>query len=167
RPETTYSGINVTSFSPTSGSSAGGTSVSIFGINFKPGATVAFGGVPSPAVTWVNCSRINAVAPPGSGAVGLTVTNPDGPFFYTASSFPHPAPAVPSVFVTGITPAEGPAVGGTSITINGSGFPAGGAAAVVFIFATGATAQATSVSVPTSNTITAVTPPGQAGAPTV
>src|SRR5262249_56972597 len=86
RPETTYSGINVTGFSPSSGSAAGGTTVNIFGVNFKPGVTVAFGGVPSPAVTWNSCARIVAVAPAGSGAVGLTVTNPDGPFFNTVSN---------------------------------------------------------------------------------
>ncbi len=66
---------------PTHGPASGGTQVLIYGQNFVPGSTnttVRFGATlaSSPVVLSPNWVRVNA--PPGTGTVRITVTNPDG-----------------------------------------------------------------------------------------
>src|SRR5437879_5719733 len=68
----------VTSISPSSGTSNGGTSVTITGTNFLSGATVSFGGAAATNVSVVNSTTITATTPANAGgAVNVTVTNPD------------------------------------------------------------------------------------------
>jgi hypothetical protein len=70
---------SVTSVSPTSGLSAGGTSVTITGTVFQNGATVTFGGTAATAVRFVSATRLIATTPAhAAGAVTVVVTNPDG-----------------------------------------------------------------------------------------
>ena len=65
----------VTGVSPNSGSTSGGTAVTITGTNFATGATVKFGSTPATNVTVVNSTTITATTPAGStGAVTVTVT---------------------------------------------------------------------------------------------
>ena len=67
----------VSSVSPNSGSTLGGTAVTITGTNFAAGATVTFGGTAATNVVVVNSTTITATTPAGSaGAVTVTVTNP-------------------------------------------------------------------------------------------
>ena len=62
--------------SPNSGSTAGGTAVTITGTNFAAGATVTFGGTAATNVVVVNGTTITATTPAGSaGAVTVTVTD--------------------------------------------------------------------------------------------
>jgi IPT/TIG domain len=69
----------VSSISPTSGPTTGGTSVTITGANFVSGATVAFGGTAATGVTVVSSTTITATTPPmAAGTVPVKVTNPDG-----------------------------------------------------------------------------------------
>ena len=69
----------VSSISPTSGPTTGGTSVTITGTNFVSGATVAFGGTAATGVTVVSSTTITATTPPmAAGTVPVKVTNPDG-----------------------------------------------------------------------------------------
>lgn len=69
----------VTGLSPSAGSVAGGTSVTITGANFTPGATVAFGNEAATSVTVSSSSEITAVSPPEpSGSVEVTVTTSQG-----------------------------------------------------------------------------------------
>ncbi len=69
----------LSSISPQSGSTAGGTAVTITGSNFLAGATVQVGGVAASAVSVVNSTSITATTPPNAaGTVSVTVTNPDG-----------------------------------------------------------------------------------------
>ena len=69
----------VSSVSPNSGPTAGGTAVTITGTNFAAGATVTFGGTAATNVVVVNSTTITATTPAGSaGAVTVTVTNPEG-----------------------------------------------------------------------------------------
>ncbi len=64
--------------SPSYGSVQGGTSVTITGANFAPGASVTFGGDAAISVVVVAPDRITAVTPAhASGAVDVVVTNPD------------------------------------------------------------------------------------------
>ena len=65
----------VTSVSPVSGSTAGGTAVTITGTNFAAGATVTFGGTPATNVVVVSATQITATTPAhAAGAVTMTVT---------------------------------------------------------------------------------------------
>lgn len=62
-----------------SGPAAGGTRVFIVGFNFQDGATVLYGDRPAQSVKWVSPRRLETVTPPHpSGAVQVTVINPDG-----------------------------------------------------------------------------------------
>lgn len=84
RPEYPYQVVVVdrpivTTLSPLKGPASGGTAVTIAGTNFKPGATVTFGGAIASGVTVVSSSRIDCTTPPSiPTAVDVRVTNPDG-----------------------------------------------------------------------------------------
>ncbi|MET9024106.1 IPT/TIG domain-containing protein [Nocardia sp. NPDC004168] len=137
----------ITSLSPTSGPTTGGTSVTITGTGFGGPTTVRFG---STATTFTldSATQITAVAPAGSvGTVQVTVTNSGG----TSNGLPYTYVAVPAL--NSITPNQGSTAGGTTVTLNGSGFT--GATAVTF----GST-PATSFTVVSDTQITAVTPAG-------
>lgn len=89
---------SVTSVSPTSGPTAGGTSVTISGANFAANASVTFGGTAGTNVAVVNSTTITALAPAHTaGAVDVVVTNTDGQsgtktqgFTYTTTQTPVP-----------------------------------------------------------------------------
>ncbi|PYP89132.1 MAG: hypothetical protein DMF61_03970 [Blastocatellia bacterium AA13] len=152
---------SVASISPSSGSTAGGTSVTISGSNFFSGATVTIGGANATGVTVVSSTSITAVTPPhAAGTAGVTVTNTDGQSSTLANAFTYSAPTNPAPSVTSVSPNSGSASGGTAVTISGSNFVAG--ASVTF----GGTA-ATGVTVVNGTTITATTPAHAAGAVTV
>jgi plastocyanin len=66
----------ITSFNPPSG--LPGATITIIGTAFQNGATVSFGGVASPTVTFDSATQLRAVVPNMSaGPVSITVTNPD------------------------------------------------------------------------------------------
>ena len=68
----------ISSISPASGISVGGTSLTIVGAGFQAGATVTLGGAALSALTIVNATTIYATtAPHASGSVSLVITNPD------------------------------------------------------------------------------------------
>ena len=67
----------VTSISPASGPSAGGTSVTVTGTWFFPGATTVFGAA-SAATTTASPTSLTATSPPGAGAVDVVVTTAGG-----------------------------------------------------------------------------------------
>src|SRR6202044_3849970 len=65
----------VSSVSPNSGTTLGGTAVTITGMNFAAGATVKFGATAATKVVVVNSTTITATTPAGAvGAVTVTVT---------------------------------------------------------------------------------------------
>jgi hypothetical protein len=147
----------VTSVSPNSGTTAGGTAVTIAGTNFAVGATVTFGSAAATNVVVTSGTQITATTPTGSaGAVMVTVSNPGGQSGGLASAFTYIAPPT----VTSVSPSTGPTAGGTAVTITGTNFASG--ATVMF----GGTA-ATNVAVTNSTTITATTPAHAVGAVTV
>ncbi len=147
----------VSSVAPSSGSTAGGTAVTITGTNFVAGATVTFGGTAATNVAVVSSTSITATTPAGAaGGVTVTVTNPGGQSGSLASAFTYIAPPT----VSSVAPNSGLPAGGTAVTITGTNFAAG--ATVTF----GGTA-ATNVVVVSSTSITATTPAGSAGAVTV
>ncbi|HYU31849.1 MAG TPA: IPT/TIG domain-containing protein [Thermoanaerobaculia bacterium] len=137
---------SISSLSPNSGTTAGGTSVAINGANFQNGATVTFGGT-AVAVTFNNSTKLTVTAPAhATGAVGVTVTNPDTGFgTKTNAYFYTPPPAGTDYF--SLTPCRlldtrladgplgGPVLGANServfTIINTCGIPAGAAAVSV------------------------------------
>src|SRR5688572_11491107 len=146
----------VNSITPNSGSTAGGTSVSISGSGFLPGATVLIGGTTAANVVVVNSSSITAVTPAhAAGAVNVVVTNTDGQSGTKTNGYTFVTPPAAPV-VNGITPNSGTTVGGTSINISGSGFLPG---ATVWLGGT----QASSVAIVNGGSITALTPAHVAG----
>lgn len=88
----------ITSITPNTGPSAGGTNVTITGTNYVSGMSVTFGGVTATNIVTVNSTTITATTPPGAaGAVDVAVQNlcgtatlPGG-FTYSAATAPVPA----------------------------------------------------------------------------
>jgi IPT/TIG domain len=77
----------VTGISPSSGTTDGGTSVTLTGKNFVAGATVSFGGAAA-VVTSVNAATIVAKTPAHKpGSVTVVVKNPDGQSGTLSSGF--------------------------------------------------------------------------------
>jgi hypothetical protein len=69
----------ITSVSPASGSSLGGTTVTIEGVNFTDATQVKFGTTPGTSLTVVSDTQITVVSPAGTGVVlGITVVGPGG-----------------------------------------------------------------------------------------
>jgi hypothetical protein len=144
----------LTSVSPTSGPTTGGTAVTLTGQNFAPGATVSFGGAAATSVVAVSGTQITAHTPPhAQGNVNITVTNPDGQSATLASGFAFVALA-PTV--ASVSPTTGRTTGGTHVTLTGTNFLPG--ATVRF-----GSATAASVVVVSATQITANTPPHKQG----
>jgi hypothetical protein len=140
----------VTSISPTSGPTGGGTVVTITGTNLVVGATtVAFGGSAGTSVSCASITQCTATSPAGSGTVDVTVTTAGGPSATSpADQFTY---FVPVPVVTSISPSTGPTAGGTIVTITGSNFVIG-AATIKFgaIAGTSATCSSTTQCTATS-----------------
>ena len=142
----------VTGISPSSGPAAGGTSVTITGTGFTGATVVDFGATPAMGLTVVNDTTITADSPAGTGTVNVSVIGPAGTSATSpADQFTYTVAAAATV--TGISPASGPAAGGTLVTITGTGFT--GASAVDF-----GTTAATGVTAVSATTITADSPAG-------
>ena len=147
------------SIAPVSGTTAGGTSITLTGTGFIPGTTVTIGGVAATNITVINTNTITATTPAYvSGALVQTVAVNNGigsasllnAFTYIAST--------PTIIA--IVPNTGTSSGGTSVTISGSNFIPGSSVTI------GGQA-ATSVIPVNASTITAVTPAYVSGSLTV
>jgi len=138
----------VTSVSPTSGFQSGGTVITISGSNFQALATVTVGGASATAVDVRSGSVVVATTPSSAtaGAKDVAVKNPDFLAGALAGAFTYVAPPV----VSSISPTSGTNVGGTAVSIGGSGFAAGATVTIGGVAATG-------VVVVNSGQITAVT----------
>ncbi len=140
---------SVSGVSPSSGSTNGGTSVTISGSGFTDATAVDFGDVAAAGFTVNSDGSITAVAPAGSaGTVDVTVVTAGGT---SATSSADQFTYIPTPVVTGLSMTLGTTDGGTSLTISGNALS--GATAVYF----GDTA-ATSFTVNSDTTITAVAP---------
>ena len=69
---------SVTNLSPSTGSAAGGTPVTITGTNLAGASAVKFGSTNATAFTVNSATSITATSPPGSGTVEVTVTTRGG-----------------------------------------------------------------------------------------
>ena len=145
----------VQSITPSSGTTSGGTPVTIRGTGFLAGAHVEIGAVQEASnVVVVSETEITATTPPGfAGSDEVVVTDAhgtsnDGPS-YTFEELEPPT-------VTSLEPEGGPSSGGTRVTINGTGFDEGAEVQIGD--------EATEVDVLSSEQIlatTTATPPGK------
>jgi len=131
----TFSAPSITSLSTSASPDAGGTSLTVTGTDFEPGATVLFSNTGGSTAAGVNCSVTLLVSPNATiscltpsfptGTAGVTVTNIDG---QTSPSFAFNFTAgtpFGTAASTSITPSTGPTNGGTAVNISGSDFAAG------------------------------------------
>jgi alpha-tubulin suppressor-like RCC1 family protein len=128
---------------PSGGPSTGGTPVLVSGSGFTGATGVSFGGTPAASYSVISDQMIEAVAPPGTGAISVAVSV--GGSSTVIAQYTYSA-------IQSVSPATGPADGGTPVTITGTGL--GSATAVLF----GSTGAAfTQVS---DTEIVAYSPPG-------
>jgi hypothetical protein len=156
--DNTTNAPTVAQISPSSGTTAGGTAVTLSGMGFQNGASVTIGGTPATAVSINSSTSVTATTPAHTaGAADVVVTNPDNQSGTLSGGYTYTVPApAPAPTITAISPNSGKVIGGTVITITGSGFQNG--AAVSF-----GGLQATSVNVTSPTSINATTPAHSAG----
>ncbi|MHB8799704.1 MAG: IPT/TIG domain-containing protein [Thermoanaerobaculia bacterium] len=144
----------IVSASPSTGTTEGGTQVTISGTGFQTGATVTFGGTSATNVNVSSTTTLTATTPArAAGTVTIAVSNPDGGSGSLTDGYTYVAPPLS---VTGITPRTGVTSGGTLVTVSGTGFVSG--ATVTF-----RGAPATGVVFQNSTSIRANTPARPAG----
>ena len=152
-----YAPPTVTSVNPSSSPVAGNTPVTITGTGFRNGATVTVGGVTCANPVVVSATSITCtVGAHASGAVTVVVTNSDTQSGSNASVFNYfAAPTVASV-----SPDTGSTLGGTAVSITGTGFRTGATVTV-------GGAACTDVTVVGATSITCETPAGSGGSASV
>lgn len=137
----------VSSISPTSGSTVGGTTVKIKGSGFTSGSKVTIGRKASDVEVLSEHEIVAVTAKGSAGSEEAVVSNADG----TSSggpSFTYIAPPAP--VVRSISPSEGPTTGGTTVTVTGANFLAGATVKIG--------GKALAVTVVSATEITATTP---------
>jgi len=107
----------ITSFTPSFGSTAGGTTLIITGTNFVGTSAVTIAGLAATSFTVNSATQITAVARAGTGAGAITVTTAGGTAT-SAAEFSYLAPPV----ITSLDVSTGPIAGGTTVVITGTGF---------------------------------------------
>ncbi|MFN0146431.1 MAG: beta strand repeat-containing protein, partial [Dehalococcoidia bacterium] len=114
---------SVTNLSQHSGPTGGGNQVVISGVHFTGvicPSGVLFGGQPATACTVNSDASITATAPAGSGTVNVRVTNLAGPSPDAGAADDYTYGAGP--VVTSLSPNNGPASGGNTVVLSGTGF---------------------------------------------
>jgi IPT/TIG domain len=155
-PGVTYEFIDpptVTGMSSPTGSTAGGTSVTVTGTNLSDPSNVRFDGIPAPSIAVVNATTLTVTTPAHvAGVVRVRVVSPHtSSARASAARFTYGAPPA----ITSKSPPNGPTTGGTSVHINGSGFT--GTTSVQFFD------TEVSFVVNSDTQITAISPPHAAG----
>jgi hypothetical protein len=148
-------GPTVIKLTPKTGPTAGGTSVTITGTNLTGATAVKFGSTNAAKFTVNSSTKITATSPASAaGLVDVTVTTPGGTSAITLKDHYKFTPAV-----TNVSPASGPGVGGTAVTVTGTGFALGATATKIKFGAT----LSKSVNCTSSTQCTAVSPKHEAG----
>ena len=152
-----------TGLSPASGSTGGGTLVTITGTRLDGPVFVKFGAKDGTITVDLN-TKIMVKSPPGQGTVEITVITPGGTGKAGEFSYHSPKAHMAAPAVSGVFPATGPPGGGTAVTISGTGLADatmvsfGGSAGMI---TSDSATQITVVSPPGSGTVdVAVTTPG-------
>jgi hypothetical protein len=126
--------------SPQTGSTVGGTAITITGANFQTGATVQIGNAAATNVVVAGGTQITCTTPPGSpGPKNVTVSNPDTFAATLAGGFTYVVPLV----LTQVAPSV--ATPGTTITVTGSGIQPGATLSIGGISVTPASLSGTTI----------------------
>ena len=99
----------VTAVSPTSGSTAGGTSITITGTNFGNGSTVTVGGSACTSVSVVSATSITCTTPAGSAGTASVVVTSGGQSNAANSLFTYNVPTTTTTPATTTAPTTTPA----------------------------------------------------------
>ncbi len=143
----------ISDVSPVSGSTDGGTTVTLTGSGFTGATSVTFDGSAGTSLSVTNDGELTVVTPAHvAGAVDVVVTTAYGSSAAGTFTYVTPAPAI-----TDVSPSSGSTDGGTSVTITGTHLT--GATSVTFDGSAGA-----SLSVTNDGELTVVTPAHAAGA---
>lgn len=130
--------LTLSSVSPSTGSTSGGTTITVTGGGFSSDLAVTLGSGGCLDTQLGSATELTCTAPPhAAGAVDLHVTDSDGRSATLSGAYTYEEPPTPAPSVTSITPGGGDVLGGELVTIDGSDFQAG---AVVRIGGTGCTA---------------------------
>jgi hypothetical protein len=157
----------ITSVSPSSGPTTGGTTITIRGTGFAPSSTVLIGqGHNASALIATiqtrTLTKITAITPPGArGTWHVFVRTNAGLSPGTSAdlySYVQPRPTI-----TLVSPSSGSTAGGTTITIDGTGFTADSTVLIGQGDGPSVGALNASVQTQTPTELTAVTPPGAPG----
>lgn len=151
---------SIAAISPTNGTTAGGTVVTLTGTNFTGATGVTFNGTAGTGFVVNSDTQITVTSPSGSaGAINIVVLSPNGAGtatnIYTYVTAPSTAPTI-----TSISPSSGTTAGGTSVTVTGTNLT--GATGITFDGNAG-----TALVVNSNTQLTATTPAGTVGAKVV
>jgi hypothetical protein len=144
----------VTGLHPTSGTAAGGTTVTVTGTGLSGATQVLFGSTPA-HLTKVNATgtSLTVTSPAAAGGtVDVTVTGPGG----TSATGAGDHYTLVGTTVSAVSPASGTVAGGTVVAVRGTSFT--GASQVLF-----GTTPATAFTVKSAGSLSATAPPGAAG----
>lgn len=155
--------LGITSVSPASGPTTGGTAVTITGAYLDDATSVTIGGLAAAIVPGTNTdTTIEVTTPAWTGSTSrpesVVVTGEYGPT--PASPSAEFAYYTPAPVVTGVSPASGIASGGTSVTISGTGL----AGITAIDFGSGNPANLSTLVYNSNGTVTITSPGGSAGA---
>ena len=108
----------ISAVAPNSGSTAGGTAVTVTGIGFTTTTTVYFGWTPARSTKVLSPTRLQAVPPPhAAGTLDIRLHNLSG---YSVGSAPDRFTYVTPAWVEAPQPAVGSTGGGRTVTIYGT-----------------------------------------------
>ena len=114
--------LTIADITPKGGPVSGGSTVTITGSGFVSGATVTVGGNPCSGLTVSSSTALNCIVPSHTtGAVTVTVTNPDSQTTSAANFYTYRVPPA----ISSLAPSSGAVAGGTTVTLVGTGFVAG------------------------------------------
>ena len=112
----------ITGLSPTEGTMYGGTAVTLAGSGFTGAMGVYFGNIRATRFTVDSDTQITAIAPaqPPGTSVMFDIVTPTGGMVHPIGYFTYVVPPELRPTVTHISPARGPASGGTTVTFTGT-----------------------------------------------
>jgi IPT/TIG domain len=139
---TIYPKPTVTKVAPAAGPTYGGNTVAVVGVNFTTRSTATVGGLPLTNIKVIGTTGLTGTAPAHAAtaaALDVVVTTEAGPSVVTTAITDNDYDYRAAI---NVSPAVGPAAGGTILTIKGSGFnaldfTAAGTAAAVVLFVSG------------------------------